>query len=372
MNKPQDLFPLEVAQGERFCNRTLERERLVQSVAQGKHTLLMSPRRYGKTSLILKALQDADVQNTMIDLFVAYDDATICARLAEGVSQLIRKIIPSGKKALKVVAEKFRNIEVGLSAYGVTLNAKFNQPMLDPAGHVRELLMGLERVSAEQQQYVVLFVDEFQDLAKAEHSVAIQGAIRSVAQVAKYVTFIFSGSSRRLLKQIFDDRNKPLYKLCQKMHLARISPEHYYDYIQVAAEQQWQKKVGDDVIEKILTITECHPFYVNMLCGELWFNKNVVALEQVETAWDACLKQEQRTVELELRQLTANQLKLMRALALKGMLKNSLEKNFLMMLGMSASSMQRVVETLLESDYIMRDDDNTLRIVDPLLRYALV
>src|SRR6185312_1965995 len=129
---------------------------------------------------------------------------------------------------------------------------------------------GLEKLAAKNKKQVIVFFDEFQDILKVDDTQKLQAAIRAVAQHSHYVTYIFSGSSRMMLKKIFDDKNQPLYMLCNKILLERIKPEHFIQHIQKAAKNRWKHKLNEEIINIILSFTEAHPYYVNMLCQKLW------------------------------------------------------------------------------------------------------
>src|SRR5204863_3296258 len=119
-----------------------------------------------------------------------------------------------------------------------------------------------------------------------------------VAQKTKYVTFVFSGSNRKLLKTMFEDENRPLYKLCWKLSLQRITAEHYSKHLQKAAQQAWKQKLSENVLNNILNITERHPFYVNKLCDRLWSccKDKPPSMDDVNAAWMAILNEEKSDV----------------------------------------------------------------------------
>ena len=77
MSEHLHLFPLGVALGESFCNRTKERKVLAANIKNGRHTLLISPRRYGKTSLALQALQETNSAHTVIDFLLAANEDNV-------------------------------------------------------------------------------------------------------------------------------------------------------------------------------------------------------------------------------------------------------------------------------------------------------
>ena len=140
----------------------------------------------------------------------------------------------------------------------------------DPATNVKEALFLLEQLLAEQSKQAVLLLDEFQTVGVIAQGKGIEGAIRHVAQKTKYLTLVFSGSNRKLLKTMFDDETRPLYKLCWRLGLKRIDETHYAAHLNKAAMAMWGVGLSEAVFQAIISATEKHPYYMNKLCDRLW------------------------------------------------------------------------------------------------------
>src|SRR5262245_865487 len=96
----QALFPSRVAKGGNFCNRIEEKMRIENNIANIRHTLIISPRRYGKTSLALQALHESKKKHTYIQFFNAFQDEIVLKQFVDGLQQLISQLLPKSKKAL--------------------------------------------------------------------------------------------------------------------------------------------------------------------------------------------------------------------------------------------------------------------------------
>ena len=94
---------------------------------------------------------------------------------------------------------------------------------MDTASTILNILERIEKLSKKYNKKLVLFFDEFQRIYQIAESHPIESVIRQVAQLTKTMSFIFSGSNRHLLYQIFNDRSRPFYKLCDRISLERIS-----------------------------------------------------------------------------------------------------------------------------------------------------
>ena len=179
------------------------------------------------------------------------------------------------------------------------------------------MLQKLDAILKKKNKKAVLFFDEFQRLCQIT-DVALEGAIRHVAQESKHISFVFSGSNRHLLAQMFDDRAKPLYKLCDRITLDRMLKEHYLPFMQSKAKLQWRQQLDEEVVDAILEWTQRHPYYVNLLCHRLWFAELTPNLKTVEASWRSYCFEEKSNVMNELELLSGNQGKMLMAIAKYG------------------------------------------------------
>lgn len=375
-----DYFPLKIAQGEQFRNRVDEKALLNRNIVLVRHTVLLAPRRYGKSSLIYKVAEENKAPFAMIDLFLAHDDQTITKRILASIGDVVSQITPITTKALQNIQKYFTNFKVNFSTHGFQIALTHEAGVTHSIDHIFDALKNLSELAESKKQKIILFFDEFQDIAHAENAKSIEGAIRHVAQLSSFLVFIFSGSTRNLLLALFDDSSKPLYKLCDKITIERIAAEHYLPYLQKAAKTRWHDSITEDVILRILTMTELHPFYVNMLCNELWKNNKIPTLNSVSTAWQTCYEQEERWAISEIEKLTTNQQELLKALALQPTHEPT-GQHFAAFSGLSTASIRMGLKSLIDKDmvYEIKKEESLLpflklgeyRVLDPLIAYAL-
>jgi len=380
MTDTLDHFPLNIATGDQFRNRSDEKALLNRNIGLVRHTVLLAPRRYGKSSLVYKVAEESKAPFAVVDLFLAHDDQTITKRILVGVSTLVSKITPASSKALNSIQKYFTNFKVSFSAHDFQIALTHESGVTHSVDHIFDALKNLSQLATVKKQKIILFIDEFQDIAQAESAKSIQGAIRHVAQSATHLVFIFSGSTRHLLLELFNDSKKPLYKLCDKIIIERISADHYMSYLQKTAKKRWGNTIAEEVILRILTITELHPFYINMLCNELWKNEKMPTLNAVSIAWQTCYEQEERWTVAEIEKLTTNQQTLLKSLALQST-SEPMGQEFVTASGLSIASVRTGIKALVEKDmaYQIKKEDALLpslksgdyRVLDPLIAYAL-
>ncbi|MGD9152894.1 MAG: hypothetical protein PVG30_04455 [Gammaproteobacteria bacterium] len=376
----KDYFPLKLAQGDQFCNRAGESRFLKDNIAKCRHVVLVSPRRYGKSSLVHQVCFELKMPFASVDLFLAHDDRAITKRILQGISEVVTQIMPPSEKLLASIQTVFKHFRVTLAARSFNIEASYDAGVFDPVDQVFNSLQALAKLAKNKKKRVLFFVDEFQDIADAGSSKSIQGAIRHVAQKTSNVVFIFSGSNRHLLLELFDDKSMPLYMLCDKLDLERMSSEDYWPHIQRAAQKKWKKKITKEVFELIMAKVELHPFYVNMLCSELWLSSSPPDMNAVYDAWLHCFEKEERRLVAELEKLTNNQQNLLKALALNPIIEPTGQK-FLTSVGMAYSSIRQTIKSLAEKDmiYKIKKEDiaipnlkiGQIRVLDPLLAFAL-
>ncbi len=375
-----DYFPLKLAKGEHFCNREAERLALHRNIDLVRHTVLVSPRRYGKSSLVYKTAAEIVLPFEAIDLFLAHDDKAVTKRILTGIAAILSQLLTPTTKAIASLSQFFSSFKVGVNASGFHLEISHERGVVEPVDQIFDALRALAAYAAHKKRKVILFIDEFQDIASATSSKAIQGAIRHVAQDTQWLIFIFSGSNRHLLLEIFDDKKMPLYMLCDKIFLDRMLMEDYRPHLQKVAQKRWGCALAIEVIQRILTFVELHPFYVNLLCSEIWRHDLPPTLERVSVAWQVCHENEERRVIAELEKLTNNQQDLLKALALSPTAEPT-GKHFLKEVGLSLSSVRLGIKTLLEKDMIFKvqKEDPQLslfkkgqfRVLDPLIAFTL-
>jgi len=376
----KDYFPLKLAQDGSFYNRKSELAFLRSNIEKCRHTVLVSPRRYGKSSLVYKVAATLKLPFASVDFFLAHDDQTIARRIMRGVAEAVTQIVPANEKVLISLQKIFRNFKITLSAGCFNVEISYDRGTLDPIEQIFNALQSLAKLAKEKNKLVLFFIDEFQDIANASSSKSIQGAIRHVAQETSDIIFMFSGGNRHLLLELFDDKSMPLYMLCDKLNLQRMSSKDYLPHIQKAAVEKWKHEIPRQTFEHIMSCAELHPFYVNMLCNELWSLDTLPCFDNVIDAWYRCFETEERRLVSELEKLTTNQQDLLKSIAINPVIEPTGQK-FLATTGMAYSSIRQTIKSLTEKDilYRVQDEDEAvsnlkrgqIRVLDPLLAFAL-
>ena len=375
-----DYFPSKLALGEQFCNRIREKDFLKTNIGKGRHTVIIAPRRYGKSSLVIKVVAELALPFASIDLFLAHDDAAVTKRILVGIGEAVSQIMPLDQKVLVKLQSLFSQFRVSLNAQGFNIDAAFDQSRLDPVDQIFSGLEALSKLALAQEKNILFFMDEFQDIKEAASAKSIQGAIRHIAQETSNITFIFSGSNRRLLLELFDNKSKPLYMLCDMLILERMSSEDYWTHLQKLAQKKWGEALPDRIFNKIIALTELHPYYVNLLCNEVWKLNAIPSLDAIFDCWQRGYEVHEDRLIADLDKLTAKQQDILKALALNPVIEPT-GQGFVRASKTAASSIAQTIKLLMYNDmvYKIKKVDprtpqielNQLRVLDPLLAYAL-
>ena len=364
----EDFFPQGLALGDNFCNRVDEQARLTHDIALAKPVLVISPRRYGKTSLILKVLHKMNLPFACMDLYSHLNEVEVQNAILSAVGDILYALESAPKKALQFVTDFFSDLSISFKFSNTQIRVDFAQNKQAPAKTVLSVLQKLDAILKKKNKKAVLFFDEFQRLCQIT-DVALEGAIRHVAQESKHISFVFSGSNRHLLAQMFDDRAKPLYKLCDRITLDRMLKEHYLPFMQSKAKLQWRQQLDEEVVDAILEWTQRHPYYVNLLCHRLWFAELTPNLKTVEASWHSYCFEEKSNVMNELELLSGNQGKMLMAIAKYGDSALPMSGEFLGLAQFSPSSASQAVQALHKKDYLYLDEQGRYHVLDPMVKH---
>ena len=371
-----DFFPSKLAIGKAFCNRQIEIKFINENISKCRHTVIYSPRRYGKSSLVNKVVTDQKLPNATIDLFLAHDDQMINKRMLVGISHIVSQILSPSEKMLKKVQDSFTNFKVSLGVYGFSIESSFASNVADTVDQIYEALIVLDSIAKEKNQKVIIFIDEFQDIVNAQSSKSIQGAIRNVAQGTNNIVFIFSGSYQHMLSELFDDKSKPLYMICDKLYLERILSKEYIKHLNEISKIKWNENLNHIVLERILSLTEAHAFYINMLCNILFRMDKAPGYDDIDLAWDQCRDVESRRIVSDIQSLSIHQQDVLRLIAIHNPIEPS-GQHFVQISRKAGATIRQSIGVLLKKDFIYRitreDVDlpfikiGQYRVLDPLM-----
>jgi len=261
----------QVATGGDFTDRTTELKEIVDELDSGARVFLISPRRYGKTSLAFNALAALNERGVIVAHIDMYDVSTIeqfaahyaraIARAAEtkteNIVSFIREVIPALRPSVTITAEG--EISVGIEAAP-------KKPELSLL--VKDLLEIPQKTAERKKKRFVVFFDEFQEIRNVGGE-ALEKAMRSVFQRQKDVGYLFAGSKQHIMSDMVLNKNKPFYKMGKVMFLGKIPPVELSSFIsgKFAASG---KTITAGTTDEIIKVSRAVPYYTLHLCHEIW------------------------------------------------------------------------------------------------------
>ena len=361
------IFPVGLAIGEAFYDRVEERRNLLNNISHGIHTVLIAPRRFGKTSLIKKTLDESGTPYIWLDFMAITSKEDAQSRFLTHISELIVHVAKTEERlkqfALKYFSLFKPEITVGIPSF---LKLQFKPETNSHAG-VTDALLNLDRLAQDANIRVVIVCDEFQEIMNIDKDNALQASIRHAAERSQSVTYLFSGSKHQPLRRLFNGKKNPLYSLCDQMTIERISEEDYRIYLQAEAKKKWGYPLNELILKKIFHYTEYYPKYVNALCAKFWFNELAPTPELVDKLWENYIFSRKSDIADELDDLTLNQRKLLRYLCIHP---TELPFSYETSMGsnLSVSAIQVSLSPLIEKDLVV-EQDGIYRVIDPTLKY---
>ena len=365
-------FPLGKATGQAFCNRAPETKKLSNNLNRSVHTYIVAPRRYGKSSLSEKVLTEIDLPWTEIDFHMAVSEKDIEHLIIKGVADLIGKSIGRLDKFTHIIKTTLKHLKpkLDISAGPATLELEISGEST-PAESISEAILLLDKLLQKKGKQAAFLFDEFQEVGNIAKGRGVEGAIRHAAQSTQNLAIIFSGSNPHILKNMFENDRRPLYKLCKKLTLQRLSPVHYRTHLNKAAKKAWNTEISESVFELIMDLTERHPYYVNALCDEVWVEcSSAPKPKQIKECWSFVIEGEKSDLIKDFLSLSENQRKVVRQIVnFSG--KDLFSKEALHQMDIQSSSLNTAILALLERDFIEKNDDKSYRLVVPVYRQLL-
>ncbi|MDF1761687.1 MAG: ATP-binding protein [Coxiellaceae bacterium] len=369
-----DYFPQGIAKGKAFIGRQEESASLTYNIEHGHHTLLVAPRRFGKTSLAQHALSKLKLPSAEANFFLAKTEHAVQAKILDAVEKILSQVVPQQENLIAKIARYFSKSKTnwtfgikGLASVQLT-PAREN----DVSESLFTALSLAEDILTKEKKKAVLYLDEIQQIHLLKGGFTLQGAIREFAQISKHIIFIFSGSNRRILHNMFDNKAMPMYELCERIRLDRISTDDYKNYLNKVANKSFGKSITDKDIDLILTLTQRHPKRVYNLCYQIWkeANNEITSL-LIKKTWDKFIESRLTDSRMHLSQLNVGQLKLLTLIA-SGKNKTLTGKAVQEQLNITSPTIVAALQQLVENDYIEQNSDSSYRLIDPLIQEVLL
>ena len=298
-----------------FTDREKETKRLLLNFENGLNTIIVSPRRWGKTSLVNKVAElmkeNQQIRIVRMDIFSVRTQEDFYRMFA---TEIIRQTATRTEEWLENTKRFLSSLVPVVTMSTDPMNpVSFSLKSVMP-DYGEEVLTLPERIAKEKEIHLIICIDEFQQIGELSNSITFQKKLRSVWQHQHSVSYCLYGSKRHLLMNMFGKRSYPFYKFGDMLFLERIPLEYWYEYIQSRFEQNG-KHIDTRFVDDIYTYVDGNSSYVQQLSWLVWarteneVNEGIMA----EAKQDLLLQSHSLFME-QINSLSSYQLRFIRAI----------------------------------------------------------
>ena len=341
-----------------FCDRSQETDLLRKQIQNGRNVTLISPRRIGKSGLIQHFFNQDDIKEQYYVFFV---DIYATTSLAEFVYTLGKEIYAQLKPQATVWKEKFFQI-ISSFRVGFKLETLSGMPTFDLGlGDILVPQTTLDEIFAyidEADKPCIIAIDEFQQInTYAEKNT--EALLRTKIQLCQRAQFIFSGSKRHTMSNMFNSPSKPFYQSAISMSLEPIPIHVYADFAANLFEER-DRHIDRQTIEMVWSQYEGYTWFIQMMMNELYAltpPHATCTTERIAEARHNVIAAQEGSYKDLLSNLPPRQKMILQAIAKERVATNITSAKFVKKYNLhSASSVQSAVKLLLKNDMLTQTD----------------
>lgn len=346
------------AGSEYFCDRQKETKDLVQLLTNENNMALISPRRLGKTDLIHHTFNQPEIKDHYYTFIIdIYATSSLTDFVLVFGKTILEELKPKGRKIWEKFISTIKSFQQEIS-FDINGNPVWGFGLgnvSDPSTSLDEIFKYLN----EADKPCIVAIDEFQKITEYPDGMNVEAALRTHIQRCPNATFLFAGSKRHMMSEIFTSPSRPFYQSVITMGLAPISLEKYKAF----AIQQFKKndrdlepEVVDEVYNRFQGVTQCLQRVMNVLF--LFTDKGKTCqMSMVDEAITYLLNMLSDNYETQLSQIPEKQRNVFRAIAQEGIAQNTLSAAFIQKYHLpSSSSVSSALKALLDKDLITQEN----------------
>lgn len=337
-----------------FCDRDAETNALLSNIKNGADTTLISPRKYGKTGLIFHTFEKIRAkklpfETLYVDIFATQKLSDFTKALADAVLAKFPAKKSIGKQFMELL-QGFRPMFT-MDPLSGSPQVQFNY--VNASDKEYTLKSVLEFLNSQKRQ-VVLAIDEFQQITEYPEK-NVEALLRTYTQQLHNIRFVYCGSKRSLMTEMFLDAKRPFFSSSNMLNLDKIDREIYGSFIKRLF-GKYDIPVDDDALTFILDWTRCHTFYTQNLCNVIFsMEPSRVNLKVARESALYILEREAYNF-LQYRELVTTQQWLMLiGIAKEGSVSKITSSEFLRKYDIgSVTNAKRIVESLVQKDMLLQ------------------
>ena len=340
---------------EYFCDRIIETATLTRYITNGNNVALISPRRLGKTGLIEHCFHQKQIKEAyhtfLIDIYATKNLQEFVFELGKGI---LNGLKPRGRKAWEVFLKSLSSLRTSIS-FDFSGNPSWNLEMGDiktPTITLDEIFHYLEQADKP----CLISIDEFQVIAKYPES-DVEATLRTHIQHCSNAKFIYAGSQRHMMGEIFTSPSRPFYQSTAIMELSPIDIDIYTEFIKKHFTEN-KKIITEETVQEVYQRFEGITWYIQFLANSLYAitaEGEECTVDKVNTAVDNILAQLNFTYSSLLFQLPPKQKEVLIAICKEGKAREITSSKFLKTYKLTASSVHGAIKGLLDKDFVTNE-----------------
>ena len=347
-----------------FCDRKTETRELVTMLTNGNHVALISPRRMGKTGLIRHCFAQKEIQDQyytfLIDIYATKNLQDMVYRMGQGI---VNRLKPRGQSAVDGFLRFVTSLRTGISFDGQG-NASWNLGVGDiksPSFTLEEIFNYLKAADRK----CIVAIDEFQAINDYPEQ-NVEELMRTYVQDCRNAVFIFSGSQKSMMSEMFSSPARPFYQSVSMMFLKPVALSEYEAFAKGHFEKAG-KQIADDVVKAIYDRFDGTTWYLQKVLNQLFATRDSATANDVDKAVEQIINQNEEAYKDVLYQLTARQRDLLVAVCREGKARQITGMAFVKRHHLSsASSVQKSVQSLIEKQ-LLTHQQGTYEVYDKFM-----
>ncbi len=349
---------------EYFCDRKDETYELTSLLTNGNHVALISPRRMGKTGLLNHCFAQTDIQQKyytfLIDIYVTKNLQDLVFRMGRSI---VTRLKPRGQEAIDRFLKFVTSLRTGISFDGQG-NASWNIGVGDiksPSFTLEEIFNYLKAAD----RHCIVAIDEFQAIADYPEQ-NVEALFRTYVQDCRNAVFVFSGSQKRMMSEMFSSPARPFYQSTSFMFLKPVALSAYESFASRHFEKAG-KQIDDGVVKAIYNRFDGTTWYLQKVLNQLFASSDHATVDAVDKAVTQIILQNEEAYKDTLFQLTIKQRDLLVAIGQEGKARQMTGVEFVRRHHLSSSSSVQKAAQILEDKQLITHQQGVYEVYDKFM-----
>jgi len=336
-----------------FCDREDEAAEMLTALAAGRNITLISPRRMGKTGLIKRVFEEAQARGVKCFYIDILNTRTLNDFIQLFANALLGGFDGPLTAAFNALTKVFKSCRPTLTADATTGMPTLSLD-IQKGEEIHTLKEVFDYIGAKKQECYVA-IDEFQQVAEYPET-NTEALLRSYIQFVPNITFVFSGSKKHLMQEMFASPKRPFYQSAQTLSLKAIDQARYADFAALWFSRD-NRELPRECFDRIYSTVMAHTWYIQYWLSMLYdYSAGTVSLDAVDEVLARILRMEEDNFLQYMRLMNKTQQRIAVAIAKEGAVGQPLAKEFLQRHALpAASTVSSALRTMLESDILMEE-----------------